>query len=183
MKKILAIAALLSLTIAANAQTTTSAASQTANLALSDAIEITYTGSAKADEAAVNFTFNGVNDFANGIESGVQELKVRSNKKFNVSAKASAGTFTYTGATTPAPTMFVFNTLGLIVTNNGTGGSVPIPFSMSNYFGLTTLALNIITNGLHGGDQRFSVKYKAAPGWSFPAGNYAVDVIYTATQQ
>ncbi len=78
--------------------------------------------------------------------------------------------------------MMVYNTLSTMVTANSTGGTVPLPFSTSSYYNLTSVAANIITNGNNGADQRFSVKYKADPGFSFPAGTYTVDVVYTATQ-
>ncbi|MGN6476389.1 MAG: hypothetical protein ACTHKV_04125, partial [Flavipsychrobacter sp.] len=83
MKKLIAIAAILTSTYAANAQVS-STATQTVNLNLSNAIEITFTGSSSATGAAVNLAFNTVNDYANGVTSAAQELKVRSNKNFSV---------------------------------------------------------------------------------------------------
>ena len=181
MKKLFAIAAIVSFGFAAQAQVT-STATQTVNLNLANAIEITFTGSGTATGAAVNLAFNTVNDYANGVESGAQELKVRSNKKFNVNVKANSSTFSYTGSTTPAPTMLVYTTLGMMIASNSTGGTVPLPYTTSSYYSITSTAQGCITNGNAGGDQRFSVKYKADPGFSFPAGTYTVDVVYTATQ-
>ncbi len=186
MKKIIAIAALATLGFTANAQNQanqSSSASQTTNLVLSNAIEITFTGNSSATGADVNIPFTSVNDYANGVESSAQELKVRSNKNFTVAVKSNAANFTYTGNTTPAPTMPVENVLAVKVTANGTGGSIASPFSATNYATLKSSSQDLISAGTRGGNQTFSVKYKATPGFAYPAGTYAVDVVYTATQQ
>ena len=182
MKKIIAIAVFASLGFAAKAQNASSSASQTVNLALSNAIEITFTGTGNATGSDVTIAFSTVNDYANGVESGAQELKVRSNKDFTVAVKANAANFTYTGSTTPAPTMPVNGVLGVMVSANNTGGSIASPFSNSAYATLSNSNQDLITSGDRGGNQTFSVKYKATPGFAYPAGNYAVDVVYTATQ-
>ena len=131
MKKLIAIAAILTSTYAVNAQTASSTATQTVNLALNNAIEITFTGNNTATGAPVTMTFNNVNDYANGVTSAANELKVRSNKAFGVTVKANAANFTYTGSTTPAPSMPVSGILGLKVNSNSTGGTVASPFSTS----------------------------------------------------
>src|SRR5690606_7139842 len=108
MKKIIIIAAaLISFNTAANAQAANSSASQTANLNLADAIDITFTGSGTATGAAVNLAFNTVNDYANGVQSTAQQMKVRSNKSFKVSVKSNSNHFSYTGSASPAPNMSV----------------------------------------------------------------------------
>lgn len=156
------------------------AAEQTVGMAMSDAIELTFTGSGTSTGGAVTMSFANVNDYANGVTSSTQGLKVRSNKDFNVSVKANAANFTYTGSTTPAPTMPVQGVLDVKVTANSTGGSIGTGFS--SYKDITASNQTIITNGDRGGNQTFSVQYQATPGFSYPAGNYAVDVVYTATQ-
>jgi len=181
MKKVIAIAALAISGFAANAQAS-STATQTVNLNLSNAIELTFTGSGTATGAAVNLAFNTVNDYANGVQSSAQELKVRSNKKFGVTVKTNNASFSYTGSTTPAPVMPVSGVLGLKVSANGTGGTIATPFSATAFNGLTSTAANLISNGLNGGNQTFSVMYEATPGFTYPAGTYTVDVVYTATQ-
>ena len=186
MKKIIAIAAIITSGFAANAQTQTnqtSSASQTTKLVLSNAIEITFTGNGSAEGADVTLPFTTVNNYANGVESEAQELKVRSNKNFSVAVKASSDKFSYTGTTTPAPAMPVSGVLAVKVSANGTGGAIATPFSSSTYATLTNLNQNLITAANRGGDQKFSVMYKATPGFAYPAGTYSVDVVYTATQQ
>src|ERR1700748_1447239 len=113
MKKLIAIAAIVTSAYAANAQNASSAATQTVNLNLANAIELTFVGSGTATGAAVNIAFNTVNDYANGVASAAQDLKVRSNKNFAVTVNANAANFTYTGSTTPAPTMPVSGVLAL----------------------------------------------------------------------
>ncbi|MBL7682847.1 MAG: hypothetical protein JNK00_05765 [Flavipsychrobacter sp.] len=181
MKKIIAIAAFSITAVAAKAQNASSTAQQQVNLNLNNAIELTFTGSNSATGAAVNIAFNTVNDYANGVASNAQELKVRSNKKFDVTVKANAASFSYTGSTTPAPVMPVQGVLALKVSANGTGGTIAGGFS--GYTSLTSSAANLITNGNNGGNQTFSVMYNATPGFAYPAGTYTVDVVYTATQQ
>lgn len=183
MKKIIAAFSLMLISAAgAYAQNANSSAQQTLNLNMSDAIDMSFTGSGTATGTTLNLAFNNVNDFANGVESGTQEIKIRSNKNYNVSCKSNASTFTYAGAASPAPTMSVWNTLSCMVASNATGGTIPMPWSMTSWYSVTSVATNMITNGTRGGDQKFAVKYKAAPGFSFPAGTYTVDVVFTATQ-
>ncbi|HEY9177977.1 MAG TPA: hypothetical protein VIN07_09815, partial [Flavipsychrobacter sp.] len=105
-----------------NSANESSAASQATRISLSNAIEITFTGNMSATGADVTIPFTTVNDYANGVESDAQELKVRSNKNFSVAVKANAGEFSYTGNTTPAPEMPVEGVLAVKVTANGTGG-------------------------------------------------------------
>ena len=186
MKKSIVIAAFSIFGFTANAQNQAnqnSSASQTVQLSLSNAIEITFTGTNNATGAAVNLAFTTVNDYANGVTSTEQELKVRSNKKFTVAVKANNGSFSYTGSTSPAPTMPVQGVLGVMVSSNNTGGSIAAPFSNSAYSSLTASNQNLITNANNGGNQRFGIKYEATPGFAYPAGTYTVDVTYTATQQ
>ncbi len=185
MKKLIAIAAFATVTISANAQNSNQSAnaSQTVKLQLSNAIEITFTGNGNSIGSDVTIPFNSVNDYANGVESNDQQLKVRSNKDFDVTVKANAASFTYSGNTTPAPTMPVQNVLNLKVTGNNTGGAIASPFSSTAYASLTAADQDLIEGGSRGGNQTFDIKYKATPGFAYPAGVYAVDVVYTATQK
>lgn len=185
MKKLLTIAALALFGFAANAQNQsnqTASASQTVDLLLSNAMDIEFTATGNTTGPAVVFEFTTINDYINGIESAGQEIKVRSNKKFNIEVKANAADFSYTGSTNPAPVMPVAGVLSLLVSANTTGGTIEAPFSAVNYRTLRDFNQYLIINGTAGADQRFSVKYKATPGFAYPAGAYAVDVVYTATQ-
>lgn len=156
-------------------------AAQKSILTMSNAIDITFgtTGNAVGNE--VSLVFSNINDYANGIESDMYEIKVRSNKKFRVQAKTSSSKFTYSGNTTPAPQMNVSNTLFLKVSDNKTGGSVGSSFN-NKYRTMSSSSQTLISNGLPGGDKTFNVKYKATPGFNYPAGTYTVNVVYTATQ-
>jgi len=183
MKKIIIIAATLFTGFASQAQLANTSATQTMNLVLSNAIDMTFTANGNATGPLVSLPFTTTNDYASGVTSSAQQLKVRSNKNFNVTVKTSATNFSYTGTTTPAPVMPVSGVLGLEVTANGTGGSIVAPFSAAAYSTLTSTNQNMLSNGTYGGNQTFSVQYQATPGWSYPAGTYAVDVVYTATQQ
>lgn len=160
-----------------------SGANQATNLSLSNAIEITFANSMSEYGADVTLPFSTVNDYANGVESGEQELQIRSNKDFSIAIKSNAAGFSYTGNATPVPEMPVNGVLAVKLTANNTGGSIANPFSTSAYSGLTNTNQSLITGGSRGGNQSFAIKYKATPGFAYPAGTYTVEVVYTATQQ
>ncbi len=182
MKKVFAIAAaVIAFASQANAQNATSSASQTAKLSLSNAVEITFTGSGTTTGGTVTLPFTTVDDYADGVNSTAQTLKVRSNKAFSVAVKTNAANFTYSGTTSPAPSMPVANVLKLKVADNKTGGSIGTGFS--GYKSLGNSDQNLISGGTYGGNQTFDVQYQATPGFAYPAGDYTVNVVYTVTQQ
>jgi hypothetical protein len=185
MKKIIIAAmAAIGFTTVANAQSNASgSASQTVQLALSNALEITFTGNGSATGATVSIPFTSVDDYANGVESSAQEIKVRSNKNFDVTVKTSAAYFSVTNSGVTTTSTMPASVLGIEVSANGTGGSIASGFSASTYNALSATAANLIENADRGGNQTFSVKYKATPGFAYAAGTYATDVVYTATQQ
>ena len=184
MKKILLLMAVISVSkTAAVAQSNElSTATQSAKLEMSNAIDITFSTTNNAAGGTVSLAFNNVNDYANGVNSEPYQLKVRTNKRFRVQVKTSASRFTYSGNTTPAPRMNVSNTLFLKVTNNNTGGSVANNFN-NKFRTLSSSNQTLVSNATAGGNRTFNVEYRANPGYNFPAGNYTVNVIYTATQQ
>lgn len=180
MKKLIAIAAIVTMGISANAQTSTNqtaTANQTAKLALSNAISITFVDGGK-EGSDVTLPFQTVSDYANGVTSNEQEMLVQSNKHFNVSMKTDAHNFSYSGTTTPAPVVQISNVLSMMITENKTGGSL----SYNNYASIPSGSATIINWGTPGGNRTFKLKYKATPGFALPAGTYTANVIYTATQ-
>ena len=185
MKKVIVLiaAAIVTFSVAVNAQNASSTATQNVSLTLSNAIAITFTGSGTSTGGAVTLPFSTVSDYANGVSSTAQQLKVQSNMPFDVTVKANAANFTYTGSYTTGTTMPVSGVLKLMVTANSTGGSIATPFSSTAYSTLTSSNQNLINNGTYGSNQLFSVQYQATPGFAYPAGTYTTSVVYTATQQ
>jgi len=182
MKKIITtIVVLLSLSIMTKAQNQSSSGTQSTELALSNAIDITFIGTDNSTGSDVDLVFNNVNDYANGVESSNYRIRVRSNKEFMVQAKTSSNNFSYSGNTNPAPVLKVNNHLFIKVTNNSTGGSVPNAVNQQ-YSTLKKGNRKLIKNGTPGDNNTFDIQYKATPGFEYPAGTYSVDVIYTATQ-
>ena len=183
MKKILSMAALtFGIAAAAQAQTAPSSnATQQVQLALSDALELSFVGSGNTG-TTVSLPFTTVSHYSTGVQSAAQDLVVKSNKKFSVSVKSSNSNFTYSGSATSGTNMPVNGVLGISVSANGTGGSVSSPFSTSTYSTLTATDQTLINNANNGGSQTFSIKYEAKPSFAYPAGTYTVDVVYTATQ-
>lgn len=154
-------------------------ATQTTNLNLSNAIDISFYSNAYGGTQTLSF--QNLNDFANGKTTGWQILVVRSNKDYNVTVKTNSSNFTYSGGATPAPTMPV-SVLNMGLFYNGTGGTPSSTF-YNNFAPLSASAQQIITNGRRGSFKYFFTRYKATPGFAYPAGTYTTEVIYTATQQ
>ncbi len=182
MKKLLFIIVTLLISTAAMAQNANSAASQTAKLALSNAIDISFVSTGTHTGDITTLSFNSVNDYANGVESAPIRIKVRSNKKFIVRAKTVSNNFSYSGSTSPAPVMKVNKVLYIKVVANNTGGTVPNAVN-NKYKNLRKNNRKLIHNGTPGDNNTFDIQYKADPGFEFPAGTYTTSVIYTATQK
>ncbi len=185
MKKVIILIAIaiVSFSIASNAQNASANATQNVSLVLSNAIAITFTGSGTSTGGAVTLPFSTVSDYANGVTSTAQQLQVQSNLPFGVTVKSNAANFTYTGTYTTGTTMPVSGVLKLLVSANTTGGTVATPFSTSAFASITSTDQNLINNGTYGSNQLFSVQYQATPGFTYPAGTYTTQVVYTATQQ
>lgn len=166
----------------AMAQNANSSSTQRTKLALGNAIDISFVATGSSTGNTTTLSFNNVNDYANGVESGQITLKVRANKRFMVRAKTSSNIFSYSGSTSPAPQMKVNKTLYIKVVANNTGGTVPNAVN-NKYKNLRTSYRKLINKATPGENNTFAVQYKADPGFEFPAGTYTTEVIYTATQQ
>jgi len=180
MKKIIAI---LLLTIGYCSVTTAqTSVTQTVSLTIVNSIAITFVSTGTSTGSTVTIPFTTVSNYANGVASAAQQLLVQSNRNFNVTVHCNTTSFTYSGSTSPSPTMPVSGVLAIKVSANTTGGSIASPFSSSAYATLTGTAQNLITSGTNGGNQGFSIIYNTTPGFAYPAGTYTTSVIYTATQ-
>lgn len=164
------------LAIASQAQTAGSGASQSTSLTMANAIEITL----QNGTPTVSMVFDDINDFANGVTSSTQTIRVRSNRKFNVRVRSQASRFTYAGSSATNPKMPVNPVLKLKVSDNNTGGTISGGYG--NFKSMSTGGAKIINNAQPGGDNTFSIQYQATPGYTYPEGQYTVSIIYTATQ-
>src|SRR5690348_11275295 len=95
--------------------------SQTLTMTTGNSVEITFTSNNSATGGLVSLPFTTADDYANGVASSDQQIKVSSNKAFNVAVKASSANFSYSGNTTPAPSMPVNGILKVMVPANSTG--------------------------------------------------------------
>lgn len=187
MKKILIILTLniacLPLVQAQGENNAGASAAQSAVVALHNGIDISYmtTGSSTGNNARMDFRNSA--DYANGVTSPEQQLRVRSNKNFKVAVRCDGNTFSYQGNSNNAPAQMPDDALWLMVTDNKTGGSVSAPFSTNNYASLSATNKDLLVNGNNGGNQTFKVKYKCTPGFNLPAGTYTMNVVFTATQE
>jgi hypothetical protein len=170
------------MTMNAHAQKVDASASQTIQLELTDAIEITFDGTGTNTGSVVKFQFSNPNQYASGLQSAEYILTIRSNKKFNLVLNTSTPNFTYSGAALPAPMMPVAGVLSLMLTQNTTGGNTSSPFALNQYGAITSMAQTVMATCSNGGNQQLAVKYKAEPGFGYPGGTYSVDAVYTATQ-
>ncbi len=176
MKQLTLIFIMTCLTAAVKAQSLqTGTATQQVSVSLADVIDISLVNS-----NMLSLQFNSINDYANGVKSTDQVIKIRSNKRYNVRVRTSSSRFSYSGTTSPAPVMNVNPVLKVMVTSNSTGGSVTSGYN--HFKTLSTSGSKIINNANPGNNSSFSVQYEATPGFTYPAGTYSVDVVYTATQ-
>jgi len=183
-KKLFLLLTLLAFQIASFAQSNaTGTATQSVNLALSNALEIKFNSNNSTTGPTVTLPFNSITDFQNGVISSDIDMYVRSNKNFTVTVNSSSNQFTYSGSATQNTNMTVSSVLGIMVTSNNTGGSIGNQFSSSSYNNISSNSKTLFQNCTYGGNQNFTIKYKATPGFNSPSGTYSTDVIYTATQQ
>ena len=132
------------------------------NLNLSNAIELTFTSGG----SGISMSFNNANDYQNGITAtNAFGLKIRSNKKFNITVKSATTNFiSSTGTTMPVSNV-------LYVKRN----------TASTFVKISTTNKNLITNQ-NRGIQNYIFTYKANPGFNYNGGIYTANIIYTATQ-
>lgn len=181
MKKVTIIISLLLTAWAGKAQNANGIGEQNANLEMSNALEISFTSNTNA----VNMEFTSLNDMVNGIETATHEIKVRSNKKFRVTVKPASNTFTYSGLALIGSLLQVSSVMKIQVGNNNTGGDRPWLAQIFGWQSFSSLGLpvTLLTDCDAGGNQTFTVKYKATPGISVTSGNYTAEMVYTATQE
>jgi hypothetical protein len=182
MKKLAIIAILLFTSAKGYSQFLAStSAYQIITLRVSDMMEFTF--SSTGDEGnTVALPFNSLSDYKNGVLSAEQVLRIRCNNKFGIEVKASSDYFDYSGASSPAPTMPVGEVLNMEIGTKTAGSNLQAPFGTGKFVSVTESNKTILSD-CGNGEQRFSIKYKASPGITYPIGNYSVDIIYTATQQ
>jgi hypothetical protein len=161
----------------------TETAEQTVQVNLTNTIEIAFTNTNSQVGNTVTLPFSNVNDFANGVESTLQEMYVSSNKHFTVTVHTVSAYFTVTNNGVTTPSTMPSSVLGMMLSNNNTGGTIGQNFSSTSYNSLSQSSSNLITNANNGYLETFAIKYKATPGFVYPAGVYSNDVVFTATQQ
>ncbi|RYZ19330.1 MAG: hypothetical protein EOP49_48550 [Sphingobacteriales bacterium] len=144
-------------------------------------IELKFTSTETTSGDLVILPFSTPASFNTGITSFAEELTVNSNNNFNVSVKTNSANFTYTG-TEIANTTMPASKLLMAVTSNATGGAIGSGFTSPSYKALGTSNASLITGGLAGPDQLFTIRYKTIPGYSYAGGTYTIDVVFTATQ-
>lgn len=163
------------------AQNNGSSGVQSTSLDMSNALELTFTST----NNSIDIEFNSLNDMLNGVETAKHEIRVRSNKKFKVTVKPSSNTMTYSGPSLIGSLLKCSNVMKIQVADNKTGGTQPFTARVLGWqsFSAWGFPVTLLTNCKPGGNQTFTVKYKATPGINCVAGTYTTEMVYTATQQ
>jgi hypothetical protein len=144
------------------AQSVSSNASHNVTLSLNNVIELVFTSGASG--VTMNFTI--ADHFQNGVfVNNASQIRVRSNKTYNVAVKSANINFTSTSSTI----MPVSNVLWVKESNQ------------TSYVNMSNVDQNILSNQSRGSNT-FDVSYKATPGFNYNDGTYIANVIYTATQ-
>jgi len=184
-KAIIFLIVIICTSLSAGAQVATAneegTAIQTVELGLTNVLEIGFTATSTNTGNNVVMSFTSANHYSSGVTSSNQGMTVKSNSNFTITVKAASSSFTVTNNGVATASSMPVSVLGVRVTGNNTGGSLGSGFS--SYKPLTATAVTMINNGTKGNNKTFNVRYKATPGFGYDAGVYAVDVVYTATQQ
>lgn len=180
MKKIITyILIIVAATTQVNAQNANGSATQQVALNMSNAIELSFVNSATTT-SVVSMSFSTILSLITGVTSNDQDLVVRSNKKFKVTAAPAATNFTYIGTSLLNNLLSVTGgALKVKVSSNQTGGSATTNWTNLNS---TSSPVTILNNCNPGSNQTFSIQYKTTPGATIAPGIYNMDVVYTATQ-
>jgi hypothetical protein len=179
MKHIILVIALVSYRLISFGQT--ASGNVNVNLSLANAISISFVSTGTETGGLLNISFGTLANYKNGITSATQQIKVQSNKTFNISVSSNSDYFTYSGTVSPAPLMPVNGVLALQASSNSTGGIINAAFR-TTYGSISSTAKSLISGGSLGSNKTFKVKYKATPGFNYPQGTYTANIVYTATQ-
>lgn len=165
MKKQLSVFFLLFFTMhqSINAQSVNSNASHSVTLNLNNVIELLFTNGG----SGITMNFITADQYQNGvIVDNAAQIRIRSNKSYNVAVKSAAATFSST-----APTVMPVSNILWVKESNQT-----------TYVNMSNVDQSLLSNQSRGSNT-FDVSYKATPGFNYTDGTYLVSVIYTATQQ
>lgn len=182
-KILLAIAAVL-ITLTASAQQQSTGGIQQVKCTLADVVGVGLGGGSNGGSgggsSVVDIPMSGTGAMASGIESPEFTINLFANAMFDVSVQASATAFTYAGTATSGTNMLVKDVLSVIISANNTGGNVANGFSAYQTVDGTN-GKRVIGDG-QVGVRSFGFKYKATPGFNYPAGTYTTDIVYTITK-
>lgn len=154
---------------------------QNGRLSLAEVVSASLFAQDSASTAQIVIPIGGINALADGAESHEIEVTLQSTADYDVSVSSSSEYFTYNGTATTPTQMLVKDVLSIKITSNTTGGMVSNGFTQ---YQPVDGALNqlIIATGLSG-TRTFAFRYKAQPGFNYPAGTYTTDIVYTITKK
>lgn len=134
-------------------------------------------------DAPMSASFNNEDDYEAGViltqpeGTNYMPFWVASNRDYNVSVKAAAANFTYSGSATDDNVM-PCSILSWSSNAGNTGGTAP-----SGWHVLTTSNATVLTEGEEGDDSHgFTMQLLANPGFDYTGGTYQLNVVVTATQ-
>lgn len=154
---------------------------QNGRVSLSEVVSASLFAQDSASTAQIAIPIGGINALADGAESHEIEVTLQTTADYDVSVSSSSAYFTYNGTGTNPTQMLVKDVLSIKITSNTTGGTVSNGFSQYQAVDGSQNQL-IIASGLSG-TRTFSFRYKAQPGFNYPAGTYTTDIVYTITKK
>lgn len=161
-----------------------SSAVQNVDLALADVVSTGFfsgNGSGSGAPPSVDLPLGGTGALSEGIESPEIKVTMQCNSGYDVSVSSSSTNFTYSGNSTTNTTMPVSDVLSFMVTENNTGGSVSNNFT--SYQAVDGMNMKKAIGSGKPGVRTFSFKYKAQPGFKYPAGVYTTDIVFTVVKK
>jgi len=163
MKKLFLVTLLfVSASIIANAQNVgTGTSSQPMSVVIKNVFDMNLSSSTTR-----TFSFDNLTDYDNGVEVlNANTVNYKTNKAWKVSVKALSASFTGGAGTTIMPSSVIG------VRKNGA----------ASYIAVSAIDQDLTTGSR--GASNFDIDYKAAPGYNYEAGTYAVTLQYTITNQ
>ncbi len=154
---------------------------QTASLEMAEVVSASFFAPGSGAPQSVELPMSGTSAMSEGIESPEIEVTLQCTADFDISVASSSEYFTYSGPSTQNTDMPVEDVLKIMITENNTGGSVGNGFSQ--YQPINAGAGKQVISSGQRGTRKFSFKYKAQPGFNYPAGTYTTDIVYTVSKK
>lgn len=180
-KHLTLVAALVLTGYASTAQNAGSGATQTMKMDMAEVVSASLFGNGPGSPPpVVELPINGTGALTTGIESPEIQVTLQCNSAYDVSVSCTSPAFTYAGPN-QGTQMLVADVLSIMISSNNTGGNIGSGFSQ--YGAITGTTPKVAIASGQPGSRTFGFKYKANPGFNYPAGTYTAEIVYTVTKK